>query len=206
MGSELPKQYMPLGGKPLALHSFEMFLSIKEISQIVVVADTKYHEIFEWAGPKITFAEPGEMRQDSVYNGSKEISDKSDLVLIHDGARPFIREDDIRELITAGLEAGAAVLAKPSTNTIKECEDFTVKKTLERKMLWEMQTPQALKPGLLRRGFELVKKRNMTLTDDVQLAEVLSEPVKVVRGPDTNIKITTPLDYLLAKSIHEKAL
>ncbi|KAJ0750843.1 putative 2-C-methyl-D-erythritol 4-phosphate cytidylyltransferase [Helianthus annuus] len=147
MGASMPKQYLPLLGQPIALYSFYTFSRMPEVKEIVVVCDTSYQDIFEDAREKINvdlkFALPGKERQDSVYSGLQTIDRTSELVCIHDSARPLVTSSDVEKVLNDGLRVGASVLGVPAKATIKEgnSESFVVK-TLDRKTLWEMQTPQ----------------------------------------------------------------
>ncbi|CAN1140376.1 2-C-methyl-D-erythritol 4-phosphate cytidylyltransferase, chloroplastic [Linum perenne] len=202
----MPKQYLPLLGQPIALYSFYTFSKMIEVKEIVVVCDPSYTDVFEDAEEDIDidlkFALPGKERQDSVYNGLQEIDSSSELVCIHDSARPLVLAADVRKVIKDASVNGAAVLGVPVKATIKEAdvESFVVK-TLDRKTLWEMQTPQVIKPEVLRRGFELVNREGLEVTDDVSIVEHLKHPVFVTEGSYTNIKVTTPDDMLLAERI-----
>nr|AQZ26749.1 2-C-methyl-D-erythritol 4-phosphate cytidylyltransferase [Eucommia ulmoides] len=206
MGASMPKQYLPLLGQPIALYSFYTFSRMPEVKEIVVVCDPSYEDIFEEAKDKIQvdmkFALPGKERQDSVYSGLQAIDLKSELVCIHDSARPLVSTGDIKKVLKDGWRIGAAVLGVPAKATIKEAnsESFVVR-TLDRKTLWEMQTPQVIKPELLKKGFELVNREGLEVTDDVSIVEHLKHPVYITEGSYTNIKVTTPDDLLLAERI-----
>ncbi|XP_020230753.1 2-C-methyl-D-erythritol 4-phosphate cytidylyltransferase, chloroplastic [Cajanus cajan] len=206
MGATMPKQYLPLLGQPIALYSFYTFSHMLQVKEIVVVCDPSYKDIFEDAKgnlqPQLKFALPGKERQDSVYNGLQAVDPNSDLVCIHDSARPLVLSGDVKKVLKDGLLYGAAVLGVPVKATIKEAnsESFVVK-TLDRKTLWEMQTPQVIKPELLKKGFELVHREGLEVTDDVSIVEHLKHPVYVTEGSYTNIKVTTPDDMLLAERI-----
>jgi len=171
-----------------------------------VVCDPSYKDIFEDAKgdyqAELKFALPGKERQDSVYNGFQAVDPNSELVCIHDSARPLVLSADVKKVLKDGLLNGAAVLGVPVKATIKEAnrESFVVK-TLDRKTLWEMQTPQVIKPELLRKGFELVNREGLEVTDDVSIVEHLKHPVYITQGSYTNIKVTTPDDMLLAERI-----
>ncbi|CAJ1940470.1 unnamed protein product [Sphenostylis stenocarpa] len=130
------------------------------------------------------------------------VDPNSELVCIHDSARPLVLSRDVKKVLKDGLLNGAAVLGVPVKATIKEAnrESFVVK-TLDRKTLWEMQTPQVIKPELLRKGFELVNREGLEVTDDVSIVEHLKHPVYITEGSYTNIKVTTPDDMLLAERI-----
>ncbi|MED6208818.1 hypothetical protein PIB30_048736 [Stylosanthes scabra] len=209
MGASMPKQYLPLLGQPIALYSFYTFSHMVEVKEIVVVCDPSYKDIFEDAElndkVELKFALPGKERQDSVYNGLQEcaaVDSNSQLVCIHDSARPLVLSEDVKKVLKDGLLIGAAVLGVPAKATIKEAnnESFVVR-TLDRKTLWEMQTPQIIKPELLRKGFELVNREGLEVTDDVSIVEHLKHPVYITQGSYTNIKVTTPDDLILAERI-----
>ncbi|XP_077224318.1 nucleotide-diphospho-sugar transferases superfamily protein [Tasmannia lanceolata] len=206
MGANMPKQYLPLLGQPIALYSFFTFSHMVEVKEIVVVCDPSYRDIFEDTSKEIhvdlKFALPGKERQDSVFNGLQEIDGGSELTCIHDSARPLVSPGDIKKVLNDGWRNGAAVLGVPVKATIKEAdsESFVVR-TLDRKTLWEMQTPQVIKPVLLRNGFKLVQRNGLEVTDDVSIVEHLNHPVYITEGSYTNIKVTTPDDLLLAERI-----
>ncbi|KAK7348296.1 hypothetical protein VNO80_22847 [Phaseolus coccineus] len=209
MGAMIPKQYLPLFGQPIALFSFHTFFHMVQVKEVIVVCDPSFKDVFEDAKgnyqAELKFALPGKERQDSVYNGLQEcaaVDRNSELVCIHDSARPLVLSSDVRKVLEDGLLNGAAVLGVPVKATIKEAnsESFVVK-TLDRKVLWEMQTPQVIKPELLRKGFELVNREGLEVTDDVSIVEHLRHPVYITEGSYTNIKVTTPDDMLLAERI-----
>lgn len=206
MGASMPKQYLPLLGQPIALYSFFTFSALPEVKEIVVVCDPSYQDIFEDVKEKIhvdvKFALPGKERQDSVYSGLQAVDSSSELVCIHDSARPLVLAEDVGKVLKDALRIGAAVLGVPSKATIKEADSkYFVVKTLDRKTLWEMQTPQVIKPDLLKKGFELVNREGLEVTDDVSIVEHLKHPVYITEGSYTNIKVTTPDDLLLAERI-----
>ncbi|RYR31460.1 hypothetical protein Ahy_B01g056256 isoform A [Arachis hypogaea] len=232
MGANMPKQYLPLLGQPIALYSFYTFSRMVEVKEIIVVCDPSYKDIFEDAKVndkvELKFALPGKERQDSVYNGLQEcavyfsffwgrvglnindynfhpilaVDSNSQLVCIHDSARPLVLSEDVKKVLKDGLLNGASVLGVPVKATIKEAnnESFVVR-TLDRKTLWEMQTPQIIKPELLKKGFELVNREGLEVTDDVSIVEHLKHPVYITQGSYTNIKVTTPDDLILAERI-----
>ncbi|CAO1946833.1 unnamed protein product [Urochloa humidicola] len=206
MGASMPKQYLPLLGLPIALHSLKTFCQLKEVKEVVVVCDPDYSDLFEGSIENmqipLKFARPGKERQDSVFNGLQEIDGESALVCVHDSARPLVTSEDLKKVLEDAAVHGAAVLGVPVKATIKEANsDSFVVKTLDRKTLWEMQTPQVMKPNLLRDGFELVKRDGLEVTDDVSIVEYLKHPVYITEGSYTNIKVTTPDDLLLAERL-----
>uniref|UniRef100_A0A224XBZ9 2-C-methyl-D-erythritol 4-phosphate cytidylyltransferase, chloroplastic n=1 Tax=Hypericum annulatum TaxID=708052 RepID=A0A224XBZ9_9ROSI len=206
MGASMPKQYLPLLGQPIALYSLYTFAQMVEVKEIVVVCDPSYKDIFEDAQKQIDvvlkFAIPGKERQDSVYSGLQEVDSNSALVCVHDSARPLLLSADVQKVLKNGAENGAAVLGVPVKATIKEADgESFVARTLDRRKLWEMQTPQVIKPELLKKGFELVNREGLEVTDDVSIVEHLKHPVYITEGSYTNIKVTTPDDLLLAERI-----
>ncbi|XP_044489664.1 2-C-methyl-D-erythritol 4-phosphate cytidylyltransferase, chloroplastic [Mangifera indica] len=206
MAASMPKQYLPLLGQPIALYSFYTFSRLPEVKEIVVVCDPSYQDVFADSKEKISvdlkFTLPGKERQDSVHSGFQAIDSNSELVCIHDSARPLVTAGDVEKVLKDGWLIGAAVLGVPAKATIKEAnnESFVVR-TLDRKTLWEIQTPQVIKPELLKKGFELVNREGLEVTDDVSIIEHLKHPVYITEGSYTNIKVTTPDDLLLAERI-----
>lgn len=201
MQMPIPKQFLFIKGKPIALYSYQLFLEMPEIDEIVVVCAPEYRTIFETASAtkKITFAFPGERRQDSVYNGFRAMQMPSDFVCIHDAARPLIRASLVQKVLNAAQEHGAATAGLPLKFSIKEHDGTEfVKFTHDRSRFWEIQTPQAINTSLLAEGFKHIAAHNLTVTDDVSIIESLQLPVKLVQGCSMNIKITTPEDLEFA--------
>lgn len=207
MGASVPKQYLTVGNKPLALYSFELFLSLPEVKEVVVVCDPIYQHLFlnHASSIKVSFALPGPRRQDSVFNGIQTFA-FDDLICIHDSARPLINEIAVRQTVQMAHQWGAAALGVPALSTIKVCDqEQIVMHTLKRDTLWEIQTPQVLRLDILKRGFIKAQSDHLTVTDDVFLAELMGHSVKIVRGDYTNIKITHPNDLIVAKQLLEQA-
>ncbi len=204
--STSPKQYLLLKNKLMARHSFEVFLSTPNIKEIIVVCEPAYQHYFATdSHVPILFALPGERRQDSVFNGLEKVSADTEWVCIHDSARPLINSEIVNRVIDAACEVGAATTGMPLKFTVKESNaQCLVKKTLDRSLIWEIQTPQVIKIDLLKRGFNCANKNNLTVTDDVSLVELLGLPVKLVEGSDCNIKVTTSQDLVIAEHFMEK--
>ncbi|MBR5730751.1 MAG: 2-C-methyl-D-erythritol 4-phosphate cytidylyltransferase [Firmicutes bacterium] len=203
MGGSVPKQYMMLGGLPMIAQTVRAFCGIKEIEEIVVVCppgDTAFcqdllaqhlHACTSGVGvfPKVLVREGADTRQRSVLRGLDALSDP-ELVLVHDGARPFVSEAVIRRVIDA-LKAGADAVSacvRPK-NTIR-----TEEGTLDRDSLFEVQTPQGFKAEVLRAALLKAEEDGFTGTDDAGLAERLGTRVVITEGSYDNIKITTPED------------
>lgn len=208
MKADRPKQFLKLRGRTILEHSIELFGQLPEVKLLIIVLASEFRSQFD---PiindlpcEVQFADPGDERQDSVYNGLALVSNSMSLVCVHDSARPLVTVQSIRNVLRDAALHGAAVLGVPSKATIKESADGQfVLRTIPRQRLWEIQTPQVIKPDLLRHGFEKVVANDLAVTDDVSIVEQLGEPVKLTLGEYTNIKITTPEDMTIAESILE---
>lgn len=204
MNHPIPKQYLNLHHKPIARYSFELFLSLPEIAELIIVCvpDARHYFHLPESSIPILFADPGPRRQDSVWNGLQAISSSSELVCIHDSARPFIDKLLVKRVLEAGYLHGAATVGMPVKFTLKEHDgSCMVKQTLNRSHIWEIQTPQVIRIPLIKQGFHHAQKHEITVTDDVSLVELLNHPVKLVEGSHMNIKITSPEDLLVAEGL-----
>lgn len=201
MKADRPKQFLELKGKPVLQHSLELFLSLS-VQQVVLVLDEAYRDDFKQY--PVDFADPGVERQDSVKNGLDACSDCA-LVCIHDAARPLVTPENVLRVIEDAREHGAAVLGVPVKATVKESDDGEfVLKTLDRSRLWEIQTPQVVRPDLLSQGFKKVEEERLAVTDDASIIEQLGGKVKLTLGDYTNLKLTTPDDMIVAANILDK--
>ena len=132
MKADMPKQYLPLLGTPIALYSLKKFAEMEEVGEIVVVCDPSYRDIFEGCpvSKPVKFALPGKERQDSVFNGLSEVREGAALAAIHDSARPLVDLADVRRCCADAMEHGAAVLAVRCKATVKEAnDDLSIAKT-----------------------------------------------------------------------------
>jgi 2-C-methyl-D-erythritol 4-phosphate cytidylyltransferase len=142
----------------------------------------------------------GEKRQDSVYNGFCEVAPQTEIVLVHDGVRPFLSHRIIRESVDVAREYGAAITAIPVHDTIKRVDaSGLVSQTVDREGLWRVQTPQVFRYELLQEAFKKANSEKFYGTDEGTLIEHLGKPVKVVEGSEQNIKITRPEDLGLSE-------
>lgn len=208
MKSAIPKQYLCIHQKPLALYSFEVLASLPEVQNFVVVCEPQYESLFQSCttakGLNLQFARPGLRRQDSVLNGIQYLQNNP-LVCIHDSARPLINASIVRRVIATAESWGAAVVGVKVRSTIKICDGAQiVVDTPNRTSLWEVQTPQVIRLDLLKEGFAYAQEYHLTVTDDVSLIELLSKPVKVVEGSYSNIKVTTSEDLICVEKLIEK--
>ena len=198
MEASLPKQFLILGDKPVVRHSLDVFLGIPQITEVIVVCLPEYRGIFD-SCKNIRFAEPGNRRQDSVYNGFLKTDPSNEIICIHDAARPFINNEIVLSTLKAGEEWGAATVGMPITFTIKKgTADNFVESTPDRNFIWEIQTPQVLHRTILAEGFAYAQKNDITVSDDVSLAELINKKVKLVEGSHMNFKLTTPKDLAIA--------
>jgi len=211
MKSQIPKPYLLLAGKPILAHTLEVFEAVREIKEIAVVAhadDLEYcrEEVIAPYGFKkvLRLVPGGKERQDSVYHALKALRQEDDLeiILVHDGVRPFITGEQIRRVIKAAKLHGGAVLGLPAQDTLKRVNgQGEVIHTLERKDIWQIQTPQGFQAGLLWRAFVEAYGNNFYGTDEASLVEALGQPVTVIQGDPWNLKITTPDDLQLAEAL-----
>lgn len=198
------KVFLPLAGKPLLAWSVDVCQNCELLSQIVIVLnesnlDSGRNLVAERGWSKVVgVCLGGERRQDSVRQGLKELK-RCDWVVIHDGARPFLTLDLLRDGLEAALGTGAATAAVPVKDTIKVGDDNEmVRETLHRQRLWAVQTPQVFRFDIITRAHGQVTDE---VTDDATLAERLGYEVKLYMGSYHNIKITTPEDLALAEIV-----
>ena len=206
IGASVPKQFLEIQGKPLLHHTLTVFASCKLIDYVVLVMPrTDVDEMGEdWLNKyEIVRAVVvgGEQRQDSVYNGFNSLEEGTDIVVVHDGVRPFTTPQMITATVEAAQQHGAAITAIPVSDTVKQAADGFVKQTVSRDGLWRVQTPQAFQYGLLQQAFKKAKKDSYYGTDEGSLVEYLGERVKIVPGSELNIKITRKEDLVLGESL-----
>ncbi len=201
-----PKQFIPLNSRPLIAHTLAAFEQCAAIDEIVVVAQEEHHprlrEIAETYGITKLSAVVcgGSTRQQSVRNGVNAC--RADYVAIHDGARPLVTPAIIERVIQGAVQYGAATAAVRTKDTVKIAdENGVVVATPDRTALWNVQTPQIFEKALYERAFEYAVAQSLDATDDCQLIEALGNPVKLVEGSYTNIKVTTPEDVPFAEEL-----
>ncbi|SIS61645.1 2-C-methyl-D-erythritol 4-phosphate cytidylyltransferase [Salimicrobium flavidum] len=202
------KQFLMIGEHPLIVHTLKAFTEDKKCREIILVtneADEKDMEelIMRYHFRKVRVVYGGKERQDSVYQGLLAVSDPSCPVLIHDGARPFVKRKNVHELVEKIEESGAALLAVPVTDTVKQMKDGKLE-TLNRDYLWAAQTPQGFSYDMIRQAHEKARENGFYATDDAALAESFGHNVSIVHGNYDNIKITTPEDLQKASAYVKK--
>ncbi|MUT68162.1 2-C-methyl-D-erythritol 4-phosphate cytidylyltransferase [Paenibacillus sp. NEAU-GSW1] len=202
MGTAESKQYLPLCGKPILVHTLELFQAMDEIAEIVLVVGEgdvpRCNELVQEHGAlhKVTaVVAGGSERQHSVYAGVKAISPDVAWVMVHDGVRPLVAAEAVRNCCAAAERTGAAVLAVPVKDTIKQVnESGVIVSTPDRRSLWAIQTPQAFRRELLAAAHERALAEGFLGTDDAMVVERTGAEVVIAEGDYTNIKITTPDD------------
>lgn len=205
MGAGQNKLFLSLSGYPIIMKTLLVFEQDPWCQGIILVINEQEKAWFERSLSKyqlsklMAFAPGGKERQQSVYNGLQLAT--SDIVLIHDGARPLVDQEDIHRVVLRAEESGAAVLAVPVKDTIKKVNQSHVVETVERQSLWAMQTPQAFRLPLIIKAHELGSLRDKNATDDAQLVEWIEEKVWVVEGSYKNIKITTAEDLVIGERL-----
>lgn len=203
------KLLLELDGRPLVVHTLSVFEKDPDCEEIVVVANSEEKETIRSLTSRYGISKVrqivsgGAERQNSVYEGLKACGDEG-IVLIHDGARPFVTMSLIHRLTLEAEENGAAIPAVPLKDTVKRAENGMVKETLERSSLWAVQTPQAFRLSLIKKAHELAAADGLAATDDAALLEHVGFPVSIVSSDFDNIKITTPDDLVTARAILEK--
>jgi len=213
VGGDVPKQYLPLAGKPLLMHTLERLAAHPRIAGLVLVvarADSHWQGLAEIAGKRVLLAEGGGERADSVLAGLQalraEVEDK-DFVLVHDAARPCVRADDISRLIALGVPAGGALLAAPLRDTLKRADrDDRSVATEPREARWRALTPQMFRYGELVAALVSAKSTGAQVTDEAMAMEASGHRPLLVEGAESNIKVTTPADFALAEFLIARTL
>ncbi len=203
-----PKQFLPLGDRPVIAHTLAAFEQSPCITEIVLVAREEdipaLRDIADtYAIRKLhTIVVGGADRQQSVTNGVHACSDAVAIFAIHDGARPLVRPTDIEAVVTAAVRDGAAALAVRVKDTIKVADaDGFIADTPDRATLWSVQTPQVFERTAYLNALDTAKQRGVSYTDDCQLLEAVGKAVRLVEGSYTNLKITTPEDITVAEGL-----
>ncbi len=209
MGGRIKKQFLLLNGMPVLAHTLRRFEEMPEVREIIpIVPEAEMEECLERCVDsqglkKVRRVVPGgRERQDSVRNGLMAMEPPGGWVMVHDGVRPFVTREMVSELILALDECDGAVLAVPAKDTLKEVgPDRLVRRTLDRRLFWHIQTPQAFPYRVIAEAFRKAYADGFYGTDEASLVERYGGSVRVVAGSYANIKITTPEDMILAKAI-----
>lgn len=207
MGTPESKQFLLLQDKPVLVHTLERFEGMEQCESIALVTSSNdVDRCREWITqynlPKVRdIVAGGKERQDSVYEGLKAIQKRGvELVLIHDGVRPFVTEEAVYACCEAAVKHHAAVLAVPVKDTIKQANaEGVIVATPDRSSLWAIQTPQAFRLEDVMKAHHKAQEEGWVGTDDAMLVERMGIDVHLVEGSYTNIKLTTPEDLLWAE-------
>lgn len=207
MKARLPKQFLKLDHHTILQHTLAHFDKHPNIDQIILVVAGAYIESRElqisipnnFRGRNFVICQGGDSRQESVENGLSKLSQDSQIVMVHDGVRPFISKKIITENIKMAREKGAALTAIPSTDTLKEVQNNKVVTTLDRSRVWKAQTPQTFQKNIIQTAFQKAKENNFVATDETSLVEKF-HAVHIVEGSKYNFKITHREDLLMARA------
>lgn len=205
MQADKPKQFLVLDDVPILVSTLRKFDASQSINRIIIAAprealgDVRNLVDSSSLEKPVIAIEGGERRQDSVAMAMQQLDLETKIVVVHDGVRPFVSLDEIDQVVHEAGRSGAAILAIPITDTVKEVQRDSVKSTLRREHLVLAQTPQAFQVNVLREAFDAAQKDGYYGTDEASLVERLGRPVMVVRGSARNIKITRPTDLSLAR-------
>jgi len=208
------KQFMLLEGSPILMHTVRKFAASPRVSEIVVALRG---EDLDWASgmlaeefpaDRVRVVEGGDSRQQSVQNALKSLRPDTDLVAVHDAVRPFIDLETIHAVFDEAAATGAAIVAVPAVDTVKQVTRGTdhvkVRSTLPREKLVMAQTPQVFRYEIIQKAFQSAMLDGFTGTDESSLVERLDSEVNVVPGSDRNIKITKPGDMHLARLFYQE--
>lgn len=211
MGYDIPKQYIDINGREILSITLDVFESCESIDEIILVVPENYIDfcikniVEKYCFKKVKkIVKGGCSRQESVYNGLLNCNPHCEVVVIHDGVRPFINKNIIEKSIEGAKKYEACAVGVYVKDTIKTIDDekFIVS-TLKRDELIAIQTPQTFKYDLILKSHEYARKNNINATDDCALVERKGYKVKIIEGSYFNIKITTVEDIVIAKAIYD---
>lgn len=209
MGGPVPKQFLALGGQPLILHSLRVLQASPVLDEIILAVPPSEMEyvlsqvVAAHHFTKVHKVVPGgDERQDSVRHALEAVDEDVDVVVVHDAVRPFLTPRMVEEVVAAARAKGAAIIALPMKDTVKEVgADQVIKRTVDRRPLWLAQTPQAFRRDWLLAAHRKAHAEGVHATDDAYLVEWAGHPVSVVEGSGENIKVTRPEDMIIGEAI-----
>jgi 2-C-methyl-D-erythritol 4-phosphate cytidylyltransferase len=200
-GSDIPKQFVEIGGRQLLSRTLEKFEACDDIGEIVLVLSEDQIPNFRSEISKLrTVVAGGASRAESVRFGLNAVSSDTQIVAVHDGARPLVTVEEIAQTVMKAVETGAACLVAEVSDTIKHVEGGEIVRTVDRTKLRRALTPQAFRVDILRRAFDEFGADG-SATDECYLVEKLGIPISCVEGSSLNIKVTRPEDILLAEAL-----
>tara|TARA_B100000131_G_scaffold46448_1_gene41304 strand:+ start:515 stop:1180 length:666 start_codon:yes stop_codon:yes gene_type:complete len=200
------KQFKILCGSPLYFYSLKTFIKIKIIDEVILVVPSEIKTLIEKKvktqfGENVKVISGGSSRANSVKNGVLSSSKNSDLILIHDAARPFVNRKLISDSINACKNADGSIIALKATDTLKHSKSGYVKKTINRNEIWLAQTPQAFKKKKLLKAYQNEDYNSSVFTDESSIMEQMGYKIALVQGSSMNFKITTIDDWQKAKRL-----
>ena len=210
MGATVPKQFLELAGVPILVRTISVFLQHPLIDSVVIVLPEEYlqsakEQILSFVDQvlqsKLNFVIGGDSRQQSVQNGLTALPAAVEYVLVHDGARPMVNAEIIDRCIAGINDYGAVIAAVPVKDTLKEVDGILISRTIDRSLLWQAQTPQAMQRHLLEQAYAYADTTSFIGTDEASLLEHAGIAVSVVVGSEKNIKITRPDDLAVAAGL-----
>ncbi len=211
MGANCPKQYLPLLNKTVLEHTLERLLSIARVKKVYIPlseVDVFWAQLACAQNADIVRVAGGKERADSVLTGLQALSSQaqdSDWVLVHDAARPCIRAQEIIKLIdTVGDHPVGGILGVPVSDTVKQVANAAIEKTIDRSSLWQAQTPQLFRVGLLRDCLQRALAEEKTITDEASALEAYGYQPLMVQGRSDNIKITRQEDLAIAAMLMQQ--
>ncbi|MDL2310596.1 2-C-methyl-D-erythritol 4-phosphate cytidylyltransferase [Peptostreptococcaceae bacterium OttesenSCG-928-C18] len=209
MGSNKPKQFIELQGVPIIERTLKKFYNIDLINEIIIIVREDdldfYDDLVCNYSSKLKIVIGGKTREESTYNGLLETNESNEIIICHDGVRPFVSEEIILNSIKSMRDYNAVVVAVPAKDTIKSVrEDNTIAYTPKRKFLYNAQTPQVFKRNLIMDAYKKAFQDDIQVTDDSSLMEVIGEKVKIIEGSYSNIKITTKEDLIFGEIIAQR--
>ena len=203
------KIFANIGDITVIEYSINAFLECNSVNEVIVVINEKSVQKIKDVisdtnrGEKIRICTGGKSRRDSVTNGLETVEERTEYIAVHDGARPWIRPAQIEKVFESAIKYGAAVSARPITDTVKRCDpEGTIIESISRKALWAMETPQIFKTELLKRAYKKAIIEDQQVTDEVSAIELIGKPVRVVHDSFKNPKITFPDDLKAQNLIH----
>lgn len=213
LGAGCPKALVPLGGRPMLVQTLERFVPLGLVNNAVIVVPPDhvagFANVLAQAFPSaaFTFVEGGAERQMSVSNGLAALAPETDMVVIHDAARPFVPAASVRNALSAAAACGAATVAVPSADTVLVDDgDGMLVDTPDRQRLWACQTPQVFRVSAIRDAHGAAARTDLTCTDDATLARHHGAQVRLVEGSRLNFKVTTAEDLALAEAVIARGL
>ena len=205
MGGTQNKQFLELLGKPIVWYSLAAFQDCPVVDAIVMVRRPEYaaeaDRVARQFKKVVAFADGGAERQNSVWNGLEKCDPATEIVAVHDGARPMVTPGLIEATVVSARASGTGIAATKVVDTIKEAEDKVVTRTVDRTKLWAVQTPQTVRYELLKRAYRQLLDAGVIVTDEAAAVERLGERVHLVETPFLNLKITTPVDLQTAEAL-----